>query len=223
MNRNANLLIVGGILIVLVLLSIIVVLRSNGPANSPTTQPSASQEESGTAVADPQVDIPYNDPDTVNTAYAPELATPTTIPGTWYSHQGLSFRLPPGWKPQTDTQDPFLVTAQPESAQDVTDLPRLQIVAERPNTSEYIPPSRRYANYQPNRSLSNFNGRISAGYRNPPVPTGVAGSIRPIQDIIAILESDTLVYTIRYQYKGSTGNSREEETFQTILESLQYQ
>lgn len=202
MKSPVPLLMIGGGILVLVLVFGVFALQN------PPAEPSPEEEKN----------IVESVVEKANDTFVPQTritVMPTGVPGEWYEHQGLMFRIPENWSPSTSGGN--IIIAQPEGSE-VTSLPRLQIIMDKQNDSDYISPSQRYTNYKSNRDVIAFNPLISSAYMNEHPEDLTNRNSQMIQDRVAVLEKDSSEYTIIFQYK----NNGDEKIYSSILESLRY-
>lgn len=208
MNKLILFITLGGIFLVIVLLGIVAFLQR------PREETVTNRLVSPTPI--------FSNDSTDTNSFEPPITNkpnPTAVPGNWYEHNGLTFRLPLDWKIESSGN---VLMAQPKSSSSVTDLPRLQIIVDRPKSdASYISPSRRYANFQANREVIEYNSLINSAYKSSHPDLRNQDSSRLIEDRITILENEDIEYTLYFQYSSSERNH--EQIYYSILGSLQYQ
>lgn len=210
MKRLTPILMVAGLVLLIIIIVIIL-----------SVQNSQNEVENQTGNS-----IPQENEEVGSNTFEPDDTFPSPIPGEWYEHRGLKFRLPPGWKPETSSADAKVVIAQPDNAISLFSLPRLLINIDKPKTDPtYIPFQQRYQNHTLDKEISGYNDEITAAYRSTHPYTSETGieEGRDIQEIVTVLQFDDQEFRLHFQYDSRNQQPQIEETLTSILESLQYQ
>lgn len=210
MNINKLLLIVGGLLLILVVLTVFL-------TGKPKTETAQQNTE-----ATPEL---TSDPENTNTFPTTSEAIQSAFPGNWFTHRNLVFKLPLAWKVRTGNASDNTVFAQPRSAASINTLPRLQIAIDDTTASDYIKPEDRYNRYGvDNKTFSTYQN-IDLAYKTPDsfdYPDG-NGNMRKIQEMVVILRKNDEDYRVIFQYESNSTKEENEKMFGNIIGSIHYQ
>jgi hypothetical protein len=210
MSKNKLLLIAGGILLILV---IVTVLFSGKPKTETAQQNSETTPE------------PTAEFENTNTFPTTSESVQSAFPGNWYTHRNLVFKLPLDWKVTTGNEADDTVFAQPSAASSIYTLPRLQIAIDDTTASDYIKPEDRYNRYGVDNTIFSTYQNIDLAYRTPdPFDyPDASGNLRKIQEMVVILRRNDEDYRVIFQYESNGDKDENEKLFGNIIGSLHYQ